>query len=386
MIIFLLMHLIIFIYLFARLIVPLNVSKKIKFVLTLLIFAASQHYLLRFAFDSLSTPELPRLFIMFEGWCFATVVFLFLLVLGRDLFLLFRFVFTSGRRKRESRRYFAKKHSADRRKVMLALTAVAAAPAAFGVSQGSRVPAVRQWDEKLPGLPKELDGLVLAHITDLHVSPLFGPDWLEALVQKVNAMQPDLILFTGDMADGQPELRGMDVSALASLRAPYGVYGCVGNHEYYGGYRFWMNRLQELGMTMLENSHKVIEINGRELALAGVTDPVALEFGLPVPDVKAALADAPEGAFKILLEHRPSSFEHNAEFGVNLQLSGHTHGGHIIGMNQLVARFNGGHVYGWYSAGPSRMYVSSGAGLWNGFPVRIGASSEIARITLRAWE
>ena len=392
MIFFLCAHLVIFFYLLFRVVLPLDVSGKMRVFLALLLLVTSQHYLVRFAFGNLSSPEIPRVFIIIEGWCFATVLGLFLLVLARDCLLLLRRIFGGSGRKKGTRRIFSGKfpgkknsrHSSGRRKAVLALTAMAAAPAAYGVKQGIVIPPVRERSAELPNLPRELEGLTIAHITDLHVTRLFGPDWLQAVVERVNAIKPDLILFTGDMIDGQPELRTMDVLALGELRAKYGVYGCVGNHEYYSGYRFWMSRLRELGMTMLENGHRIIEINGKELVVVGVTDPVAVQFGLPEPDIAAALAGAPASAFKIMLDHRPAAFARHAAAGADLVLSGHTHGGHVLGMDRLVARINNGYVYGWYAAQAARMYVSSGAGLWDGFPVRLGVDSEIAKITLQA--
>jgi predicted MPP superfamily phosphohydrolase len=110
---------------------------------------------------------------------------------------------------------------------------------------------------------------------------------------------------------------------------------------------------------------------------------VAARFGLPLPDCAAALAGAPEEAPRVLLNHRPAGAEENARYGVDLQLSGHTHGGQILGLGAFVSRFNEGYLHGWYTAGGMPLYVSSGAGLWNGFPVRMGVPSEIARITLR---
>lgn len=118
----------------------------------------------------------------------------------------------------------------------------------------------------------------------------------------------------------------------------------------------------ELGVRMLLNRHAVIGANGAELVLVGVTDGVA----------------------RILLDHRPGNADRNALAGVDLQLSGHTHGGQIAGMTELVSAFNNGYLHGWYRPGGMPLYVSAGAGLWNGFPVRLGVSAEIARITLRS--
>lgn len=118
------------------------------------------------------------------------------------------------------------------------------------------------------------------------------------------------------------------------------------------------------------------------MILAGLVDPVAKRYGLPGPDIGLALKDAPSGAFTVLLDHRPVNAAANARAGVNLQLSGHTHGGQILGMRELVRAYNQGYLYGWYQVAAMRMYVSSGAGLWNGFPVRLGVPSEIVYLTL----
>lgn len=400
MLFFFLIHLALFVFLFFRLLLPLRLSKKAGAALALALFLVTQHYLVRFAFDSLSTPELPAGFIMAEGWAFMVTIILFLLTLCRDFFLLARFCAARLRPRPRAARTASKAAAGEardgearagpdlpgRRRFVLGMLAVAAVPAAVGVERGAAMPKTVTWTRRPPSLPRGLDGLRLAHLTDLHVSRLFGADRVRALVERVNALEPDLVLFTGDLVDGDPAKRADDVAALGDLRARCGVFGCPGNHEYYSGYAFWMSRLEELGMRMLENRHAVVEANGEPLVVAGLCDPVGPQFGLPGPDAAQALAGAPEGAFTILLDHRPTDFARNTAAGADLQLSGHTHGGHITGMDRLVARFNGGYVYGWYASGGASMYVSSGTGLWNGFPVRMGVDAEIACITLRARE
>ncbi|MDR1124968.1 MAG: metallophosphoesterase [Deltaproteobacteria bacterium] len=354
---------------------PLRLGRTLKCAIGLLLLLVSQHYLVRAAFDSLSTPEIPGWLLRVEGWCFGLVIFLTFLTLARDLLLLPR-KFTSGG-KRRARATF----SPNRRAAILA--ALAAVPASCAVKGAVSLPEVRHWEDRSAALPPALDGLNLVHLTDLHVSPLFHADWVRALVERVNAIKPDLILFSGDLADGLPSLRLDDAAPLAGLRARYGVFGCPGNHEYYSGYEFWMSKLPELGLTMLQNTHAALRIAGTDLTIAGITDPVASSFAQPLPDSQAALAGAPERSFKILLGHRPADAALGAEAGAHLMLSGHTHGGQILGMNRLVARFNNGYLYGWYTVGGMRLYVGSGTGLWNGFPLRLGVPSEIARIVLR---
>lgn len=180
-----------------------------------------------------------------------------------------------------------------------------------------------------------------------------------------------------------PAARAESVAELRRLRARHGVLACAGNHEYYSGFKAWTEIFSDLGMSMLLNSHQVLGIRGQELVLVGVTDPVASRFNLPEPDLAAALAGTPDGAVRILLDHRPGNAARNARNRMDLQLSGHTHGGHAPGLSTVVPLFNKGYVRGWYRVAGMPLYVSSGAGLWNGFPLRVGVPSEIALIALR---
>jgi predicted MPP superfamily phosphohydrolase len=207
---------------------------------------------------------------------------------------------------------------------------------------------------------------------------------VSALTEKINALNPDLIALTGDIVDGFPLRRMESITPLRDLRARWGVFACAGNHEYYADYRQWMRVFPSLGINMLLNQHMVLRVREREIVIAGITDIAALRYGLPLPDSAAALAGAPEKALRIMLAHRPSEAADTARAGVDLQLSGHTHGGQIIGINQIVAEFNQGYLQGWYQVDKMMLYVTPGAGLWSGFPVRLGVDSEIAFITLRA--
>jgi len=367
----------IFIYVLFRLILPAPMSGTVKLLAAFLLFLASlQHVLIRYVPGGMASPELPAPLLLASAWSFVSLLFLFLLLLIRDVLLLVRWLFRrAGKRANPS-------FSPSRRQALL--TAMAVVPATYGIRQGVVVPDVHFVEARLPGLPKELDGLTLVQVSDLHISPLLREPRVRAVVDKVNALAPDLICLTGDIVDGVPKRRAEDVAPLKDLRARYGVFGCTGNHEYYSDYAGWMRTFPALGITMLLNSHAVLNIRGKELVLAGVPDIAAEMLSLPGPDVAKALATAPEGAVRILMDHRPINAVANARAKVDLQLSGHTHGGQILGMNRLVARFNQGFVYGWYQVDMMRMYVSSGAGLWSGFPVRLGVPSEIVRFVLRS--
>jgi predicted MPP superfamily phosphohydrolase len=366
-----------FLYLLIRLILPLPLGGKGKCAAALLLALVSQqHHLCRLFFGNMVSPELPQPLLIFSGWLFISLLFFFLLLLLHDIVLIvLRLLRLAGPR-------LSLPWSHNRR--MALLLSAALVLAGFGVGQALRVPDVRNVEITVNRLPEELDGLVLAHLADIHASALLPGQRVRAIVDRVNALRPDLILVSGDIVDGTPRRRAKDVAPLADLAARLGVFVCVGNHEYYVDFPGWMEAFARMGVTVLENRHVVLAVNGRELVLAGVTDIVAGRYGLQLPDVDAALDGAPADAFRILLAHRPGTAETHARAGVDLQLSGHTHGGHIAGFDRIVARYNGGFVSGLYAVERMLLYVNNGAGLWSGFPVRLGVPSEIARIVLRA--
>ncbi|MCL1980774.1 MAG: metallophosphoesterase [Proteobacteria bacterium] len=365
-----------FAYLLVRLILPWPVAGKIKLLAAIpLLLVSQQHLFFRYAFGSLSSPELPVPVLLGLDWGFVSLLFWCVLLVIKDGFWwLLRLI-------QGMKQQVAPPFSHTRRQAMIA--AAAMIPAAYGLRQGQASPGVRHMEVRLARLPKELDGLRLVQISDLHIGPLLEAQKIRAVVDVVNGLSPDLILCTGDLVDGMPEYRATSIAPLKDLRARYGVFGCPGNHEYYSDYAAWMRTFPLLGLTMLPNSHAVLKIRGQELVLAGVTDVVAERFFLPGPDLTQALAGAPEGAVRILLDHRPRNAPKNARAGVDLQLSGHTHGGQILGLNQLVALMNQGFLSGWYQVDKMRLYVSPGAGSWLACPVRLGVPTEITHLVLR---
>jgi predicted MPP superfamily phosphohydrolase len=256
----------------------------------------------------------------------------------------------------------------------------------IGVWFGVRVPNVRTHEITVKNLPPELDGFTIAQLTDLHITALFSQKWVSAVVEKTNAVEPDLVLITGDIVDGRADRRLLDVAPLAGLRANFGVFAVPGNHEYYSGYEEWMDVFNGLGIRMLQNEHTVIAREGSSLILAGITDLGAARRGGPPPDTNAALHGAPGGMAKILMSHQPGNARESANAGIDLQLSGHTHGGQIAGLHFIVKYANGGFTSGQYDVGGMKLYVSNGTGLWPGFPIRLGVPSEIARIVLKSSE
>lgn len=266
--------------------------------------------------------------------------------------------------------------------VRLAVAFLAGALAVRGVAQAVRLPGVRRVAVGIDDLPSQFEGYHVLQLTDFHASRLFPRSWMEEVVSLANGLGADLVAVTGDLADGTVETRRADVEPLRRLVAPDGVWVSPGNHEYFFGQEAWSRHSHDLGMQTLANEHAVIEREGARLVLAGVTDLSAPESGLPGPDLARALEGAPLQAPVILLDHQPSRAPRAAEAGVALQLSGHTHGGMILGPHWLVARANGGFVSGSYQVGRMVLYVGNGTGIWPGFALRIGKPAEMTLFTL----
>ncbi|MFB4369722.1 MULTISPECIES: metallophosphoesterase [unclassified Pseudomonas] len=358
-------------YVFWRMVWLQRWPRALKALLGVLILAAAEHHLVtRHFFGSMASPEIPGVLLMVLGCAFGALIISAMALLVLDIAALLP--------------RFRKALTAPRLRAIVGGLAIALS--ALGVWQAVRVPDVREVEITLAQLPAELDGLQLVQLTDLHASRLLQRPWLEAVVAKTNALEPDLLVITGDLVDGTVAARTDDVEPLRELHARLGVYAIPGNHEYYAEYQQWLEHFAQLGLPMLLNSHVTIEDRGASLVLAGITDPAAARFGQPLPDIDAALAGVPKDAAVILLSHRPLAAADNALAGVDLQLSGHTHGGQVLGMHWVTQAFNEGYVSGEYAVGSMRLYVSNGTGLWNGFPIRLGKPSEITRITLRSAE
>jgi predicted MPP superfamily phosphohydrolase len=342
----------------------------IKIVTAVLVLVALQfHRWSELSSGSMFSPEFPRLVVALFNWAFGAVVLLALLQLLLDGGLLFAALIHGGLVGAPD----------DIRYGMAVLAAVAAA---IGVHQAMRVPPLRDVEVGISGLPKEFDGYTILQLTDLHISRLFPASWARAVVERSNALGVDLIAITGDLIDGTLDARRKDIEPLRDLRAADGVHVISGNHEYIFGYDTWMAHFAALGLLPLENRHVVLERDGGQLVLAGITDRASRRRG-HVRNLAAVLEGAPADAPVILLDHQPSDARHAAKLGVALQLSGHTHGGLIAGLDRLAAPANGGFVSRRYDVDGMTLYVNNGTALWPGFALRLGRPSELTRITLR---
>lgn len=268
---------------------------------------------------------------------------------------------------------------------------LAAGMATLGIHNGLKLPQVQHSELAIQGLPASLDGLRIAVLADLHITPAKGLARTQGIVARTLAARPDMIVLPGDMVDGPVAVSGPMVAPLAGLQAPLGVWLSPGNHEIYNDYAHWMAFFDQLGLSVLENRAVTLQHRGQAFTLSGLGDlagrrPSAQAAGIPGPELAATLAQVdPASALHVMLVHQPKLAREVAASGqVDLQLSGHTHGGHILGMDRwLVAPANHGFVRGRYALGPMTLFVSGGAGQWDGFTARLGVPPRIDLITLR---
>ncbi|MFI5633456.1 metallophosphoesterase [Streptomyces sp. NPDC051664] len=262
---------------------------------------------------------------------------------------------------------------------------VAAGLLAWGYAEARRVPRVRQLDVQIPRLGAGLDGIRVVLITDTHYGPLDRARWSARVCAKVNTLEADLVCHTGDIADGTAQRRRAQAAPLGTVRATRARVYVTGNHEYYSEAQGWVDLMDELGWEPLRNRHLLLERGGDTLVVAGVDDVTAESSGLA--GHRAHLAGALNGADPdlpvLLLAHQPKFVDRAAAGGIDLQLSGHTHGGqiwpfhHLVGIDQPAL------------AGLSRhgtrtlLYTSRGTGFW-GPPFRVFAPSEITLLVLRS--
>ncbi|MFF8711964.1 metallophosphoesterase [Streptomyces sp. NPDC015184] len=243
---------------------------------------------------------------------------------------------------------------------------------AHGVLRGPRVKRVTV---PLAKLPRSAHGFRIAVVSDIHLGPILGRAHTQRIVDTINRTGPDLIAVVGDLVDGTVADLGPAAEPLAGLRARHGSFFVTGNHEYYSGAAQWVDQVRELGLHPLENAR--VEIDGFDLA--GVND-IAGESEGQGPDFARALGDRDRARAAVLLAHQPVVIHDAVAHGVDLQLSGHTHGGQLWPGN-FIADLANPTGAGLDRYGDTQLYVSRGAGAW-GPPVRVGAPSDITVVEL----
>lgn len=267
-----------------------------------------------------------------------------------------------------------------RRLFVSRVVAGAAAAAAVGtVGYGTygvlRGPKVKRVTIPLAKLPRAAHGYRIAVVSDVHLGPVLGRGFAQKVVDTINGTQPDLIAVVGDLVDGSVKDLGPAAAPLAGLRARHGAYFVTGNHEYFSGAEQWVDEVRRLGLRPLENARTELP----HFDLAGVND-VAGESEGQGPDFAKALGDRDRARACVLLAHQPVQIHDAVDHGVDLQLSGHTHGGQLWPGN-FIADLANPTLAGLERYGDTQLYVSRGAGAW-GPPTRVGAESDITVIEL----
>jgi predicted MPP superfamily phosphohydrolase len=268
-----------------------------------------------------------------------------------------------------------------RRGAAITAGTVAVGLTGFGMTRAYRPPTIKRYDIPMARLARRADGLRLAVLADLHVGPLLGTGQVERMVEIVNGLDADLVAVVGDVVTSEPGRVRESLIPLSRMRGRHGVFYVTGNHEYYVGVEAWTEAADELGLRVLRNERVEIAHGGGVIDLAGVNDITGSQHA-DAPDYARALAGRSQDRPVVLMAHQPVAVHDTAPYGVDLQLSGHTHGGqmfpfnHLVGLQQPV-------VSGFGEVDGTPVYVTNGAGFW-GPPVRVGADPDITLLTLRS--
>ncbi|WP_436842416.1 metallophosphoesterase [Streptomyces niveus] len=256
-----------------------------------------------------------------------------------------------------------------------AAAAAALATVGYGASNVLSGPSVKRVTVPLAKLPRAAHGYRIAVVSDIHLGPLLGRAHAQRVVDTINSTNPDLVAVVGDLVDGTVADLGPAAEPLAGLRAKHGSYFVTGNHEYFGDAAEWVDHVRELGLHPLENAR--VEIAGFDLA--GVNDIAGEEEG-EGPDFEKALGGRDPARASVLLAHQPVVIHDAVEHGIDLQLSGHTHGGQMWPVNYIAQAANPT-LAGLERYGDTALYVTRGAGAW-GPPVRVGAPADVTVVQL----
>jgi predicted MPP superfamily phosphohydrolase len=240
---------------------------------------------------------------------------------------------------------------------------------------------VKEVGVRLTRLSPAHHGTTIVQLTDLHVGPTIGRAFIEDIVRRTNELRPDLVAITGDLVDGPVERLRHAVEPLRDLRARHGVFFVTGNHEYFSGAGPWIAELGRLGIRVLRNERVSVGGDGG-FDVAGIDDHSAGRLGEAPSDLDRAMAGRDPARAVVLLAHQPRAIFEAARLGVDLQLSGHTHGGQIWPFTYLV-KLQQPYIAGLHRHGDTQIYVSPGTGYW-GPPMRLGTRAEITRVTLHA--
>jgi len=269
----------------------------------------------------------------------------------------------------------------------IALSAAPFVAGVYGLFYGRLNLETTHQQIKLGRLPKAFEGFRIVQLSDLHISPFMSAEEIRRYAAIANRLKGDLVVLTGDFVTDDPTVEGAVVQALSALKAPFGVFGCLGNHEIYTETEDSIARLFAAeGIHILRQARMPLQTGGEALNLIGVD--FQGRHGPPLP-TNAYLRGVERlmmpDMVNILLTHNPNSFDRAAQLGIDLSLAGHTHGGQLslefAHRGLAVGGWDYPYVSGWFEKSGSQLYVNRGIGTI-GFPIRLGARPEITVLEL----
>ncbi len=366
-------------YLWARLIRDVALPAPAFYLLTTLIVALGASIPVTMLV-SRAYPGVLAKWMVWATFCWMGFFFLLLsMLLGCDMlrfafFLFRRFVWGGAAFAPERRQFLVRLYGGAIAWLGLGAGALALRNG-LGGAQVTRVRvALARW-------PQDLSAFTIAQISDLHVAPLLGRDYVEQVVSRISQLKPSMIVLTGDLVDGSVEALRQGVAPLAQLTAPHGVFMVTGNHEYYSGADAWIAEFTRLGIKVLRNERVRVGTSSANFDLAGIDDFTAARFGHGHgADLNKALAGRDPTRELVLLAHQPKAVFEAAQHGVGLMLCGHTHGGQIWPFGYLVKLVQP-YLRGLARHASTWIYVNRGTGYW-GPPMRLGSMPEITLLDL----
>lgn len=241
-------------------------------------------------------------------------------------------------------------------------------------------PFVKKVNLQHPHTPDLIKGIKIVQLSDIHIGPQMNAHSLKKIIQKVNKLNADFVVLTGDIIDAHPELHRDAIGLLNQIESKFDTLFIPGNHEYYHQFSFIHNAISQLKLTSLINETKIFELNGQRLSFSGAADPAAKMFNLPGPDLQKLSLEAEHADFRILLIHQPSAGVKIENSNFHLQLSGHTHAGQFVPWSLMIKLFQK-YAKGLYKENLHWIYVNQGTGFW-GPRNRFGTYCEITEIIL----
>jgi len=306
-----------------------------------------------------------------------TVSLLFFIQIGMDMILVVKSFITKGHHFDPHRRAFL---GLSLKGIVGGLSAIGTV---WGLYNAVKIPVIKKVDIPIIGLPKSLQGFRMVQISDLHVGSMIGKNFISKVVEKIDKINPDILFFTGDAADGNVETYGNYFSPFQKITPKYGKYFVTGNHEYYSDMNGWLRLIENMGFKILINESQNVIINGSTVMITGIPDRGGKYFSdFHKTDMEKAVGGMPATNLKILLAHQPKDVEYAVKYNFHLLLSGHTHGGQYFPFSLLVQMAHP-FLKGLHKRENTWVYINQGTGYW-GPPMRLGAPSEITCLTLRS--